>query len=148
MISSKSNKKCEKPSIKTSKTTSHYSAKSRWNQRQEVSNFSLDPQNSKKKKKTSTNFNFTFRKDSKKHSKNLRENREKLSILCYARRRTWPPTPRHSPKNIQKAKLFSKKQKGTLSILTTNLRLSKKNSTINYIEMLESEYEMRHKYNG
>jgi hypothetical protein len=27
------------------------------------------------------------------------------------------------------------------------LRLSKKNSTINYIEMLESEYEMRHKYN-
>ncbi len=44
----KATKKCEKPSIKTSKTTPHYSAKNRWNQRQEVSNFSLDPQNYKK----------------------------------------------------------------------------------------------------
>jgi hypothetical protein len=38
-------------------------------------------------KKTSKSFNFTFRKDLKNIQK-LRDNREKLSTLCYARPRT------------------------------------------------------------
>ncbi len=116
----KQQKSVKSRALKPPKTTSHYSAKNRWNQRQEVSNFSLDPQHLKKKFKE-----FHFPEGFKK----LRDNREKLSTLCYARPRIWP-RPRAIPPKHSKTKIIFQETKKNFIILTTNLWLSKKNLTI------------------